>query len=178
MRAYRALLHLYPRSFRHEYGDDMVLLLRQQLRDENVARVAARTALDLALTVPARHLEVHMNRPPVTVLIVVFVAVGAGFAILGGPVGLAAALALLALAAVTWRRTRPVVATADGRWWKLLLAGAGLLATVVVVTTITGELPNGGWYVAMASLLTSFGLMGAGIVLGIAGRIGARTAQG
>src|SRR5688500_5319017 len=131
----------------------MVLVLRHQLRDENVARVAARTAVDLAITIPARHLEVRMNRSSATAVIITFVAVGAGFAILGGPVGLAAAVALLALAVVTWRRTRPIVAVDAGRWWKLLLAGAGLLATVVVVTTITGELQNGTWYVAMASLL-------------------------
>lgn len=176
MRAYRLLLHLYPRSFRNEYGDDMVALLRHQLRDEHVARVAARTAVDLALTIPARHLEVRMSGTPTTVLVVLFAAVGAALTVFGGPVGLAGGLVLVALAVVTWRRSRPVVEAGAGRWWKLLLAGAALLSTVVVVTTITGELPSGGWYVAMASLLASFGLMGTGIVLGIAGRVGTRSA--
>jgi len=176
VRAYRALLRLYPRSFRSEYGDDMVLLLRQQLRDENVARVAARAAVDLAITVPVRHLEVHMNRTATTALVITFGALGAALAVVGGPIGLVAAFALFALAVVTWRRNRPVVAAGDGRWWKLLLGGAGLLATLIVVTTITGELPSGGWYIAMATMLTSFGLIGAGIVLGIAGRIGTRAA--
>jgi hypothetical protein len=174
VRIYRALLHLYPRQFRREFGDDMVALIEDQLRDESSPRVVGRTVLDLVLTVPARHLEVHMNRTSATALIVTFVAVGAGLVILGGPIGLAAALAAFALAAVTWRRTRPVVAVDSGRWWKLLLSGVILLATVVVVTTITGELHNGTWYIAMASLLTALGLMGAGIVLGIAGRFGTR----
>lgn len=177
MRVYRALLHLYPRSFRIEYGDDMVLLLRLQLRDENVVRVAARAAVDFAITIPARHLEAHMNHTATTALVITFGAVAAALAIVGGPIGLVAALALFALAVVTWRRNRPVVDSTGGRWWKLLLAGASLLATVIVVTTITGELPDNGWLIAMASLLTSLGLMAAGIVLGIAGRIGTRATE-
>lgn len=170
LRGYRLLLRAYPRSFRDEYGDDMVALLAHQLRDENIARVVARTAVDLATTIPARHLEARMNRPSTTVLVTTFVVVGAGLAILGGPIGLAAAVVLFALAAVTWRRARPVVAVDDGRWWKLLLAGVALLVSFIVGTTIIGELPDGGWYVAMASLLTSLALIGAGVVLGVAGR--------
>jgi predicted permease len=33
MRAYRLLLHLYPASFRHEYGDEMASILAGRLRD-------------------------------------------------------------------------------------------------------------------------------------------------
>jgi hypothetical protein len=176
VRVYRALLHLYPRWFRREYGDDMVALLGHQVRDENVVRVAARTAIDLALTIPARHLEAHVRRTPTTALVITFVTIATALAVVGGPGGVAGAAVLLGLAVLTWRRSRPVVDAVDGRWWKLLLAGVTLLATVVVVTTITGELPDGGWLVAMASLLTSFGLIGAGIVLGIAGRVGTRAA--
>ena len=176
MRIYRALLHLYPRSFRHEFGDDMLLLLRHQLRDENVARVAARAVVDLAVTVPARHLEVHMNSTATTALAITFGTVAAALAVVGGPLGLGAALVLFALAVLTWRRNRPVVDASDGRWWKLLVAGVTLLATIVVVTTVTGELPENGWLIAMASGLTSFGLIAAGIVLGIAGRFGTKSA--
>jgi uncharacterized membrane protein len=39
------------------------------------------------------------------------------------------------------------------------------------VTTAIGELPQGGWYVAMAVLFTSFALIGSGIVLGILRRV-------
>ena len=170
-RGYRALLHLYPRRFRLDYGDDMVQLLADQLRDESRIRVVGRTVLDLLVTVPARHLEAHVPTSSTTPLVVTFASVAAALTVFGGPVGLAGAAALLALAALAWRRGRPVVAEQDSRWWKLLLAGAGLLTALVVVTTITGELPEGGWYVAMATMLTSFGLIGAGVVLGIAGRV-------
>lgn len=42
MRLYRALLRLYPRSFREEYGDELIALFRRRLRD---AGGAARIAL-------------------------------------------------------------------------------------------------------------------------------------
>ncbi|HEV8627486.1 MAG TPA: hypothetical protein VG034_23870 [Acidimicrobiia bacterium] len=50
---YRRLLWLYPRRFREEYGNDLVLLLTDQLRDEPAGRVFGRAAVDLALTIPA-----------------------------------------------------------------------------------------------------------------------------
>jgi len=65
---------------------------------------------------------------------------------------------------------RPVIAAHDSRWWRLLLAGVTLLAALVVVTTMTGELPDGGWFIAMITMFTSFALIGAGVVRGIAGR--------
>lgn len=55
--AYRALLHLYPRRFRAEYGPDMALLFANQLRDEAGVCVWARTLVDVAINVPTQHLE-------------------------------------------------------------------------------------------------------------------------
>ena len=37
MRAYRLLLHLYPASFRHEYGDEMLAIFMRRLRDRSNA---------------------------------------------------------------------------------------------------------------------------------------------
>lgn len=39
-------------------------LLEDKLRDEHPLRVWSRALADLAVTIPTRHLEVHMNRPP------------------------------------------------------------------------------------------------------------------
>ena len=44
MRLYRALLHLYPASFRAEYGEEMAAIFRHRLRDADGA-VRARSAL-------------------------------------------------------------------------------------------------------------------------------------
>ena len=170
MRLYRALLHLYPRSFRREYGDDMVALVASQRRHESRFRVAARTSVDLATTIPMRHLEARMPRSSTTVAIIGLAAIAIVFAVVGGPLALVVPLAAFALAVTLFRRSRPMV-PADGRWWRLLLAGAGMLASIAVITTITGQLPDGWWFVAMTGLLTSFLLIAAGIVLGIAGRI-------
>jgi len=175
VRLYRAALHLYPRAFRREYGEDMVALIAQQLRDENVARVMARTAVDLAITVPSRHLEKHMHRSSTTALVVAFIVLGIVLGVVGGPGGLAALVVLFALAAVTFQRSRPVAAPSD-RWWKLLLGGAVLLGGLATVTTATGELGDGWWLAAMVGFVTSFALIAAGLVLGIAARFGTRTA--
>ena len=171
IRAYRVLLHLYPRRFRREYGDDMVLLLEDQLRDEGAPRVVARAVLDLAITVPTRHLEAHVKHSS-AVFAALLTAVAVVLAVVGGPYGLVGAGIALAFAVVTFRRDRPVAAWTAGTWWKLLLGGALLLVAEIVITTITGELPDGWWYVAMVVGLTSLVLMAAGLVLGIASRFG------
>ena len=171
MRLYRFLLWLYPRQFRREYADDMVAMLMEQVRAERTLRVVGRTALDLILTIPIRHMEVLMPTSSATPLIITLVTVAAALVVFGGAVGLTGALSLIAVAGLVWHRHRPVVARSDTRWWKLLFGGLLLLGTWSVVTISTGELPNGGWYVAMATLFIALALIGAGVVLGVATRV-------
>jgi hypothetical protein len=171
VKVYRVLLQLYPRQFRREYAPDMVLLLEAQLREEHALRVLGRTTLDLLVSIPVRHLEAHMPHSSPTPLVIAFVAGAGAAAVFGGPAGLIAAVALLAMAALLWRHDRPVLAASDTRWRRLLLGGLLLLGALVAVTSATGELPSGGWYVAMATLFTSFGLIGTGLVMGLAGRL-------
>jgi len=40
----------------------MALLVAASLRDERAGSVVARTLVDLAITVPTRHLEAHVSR--------------------------------------------------------------------------------------------------------------------
>lgn len=176
--AYRALLRLYPRRFRDEYGSDMALLFADQLRDEPAARVWARSAIDLALTVPTQHLEAHMNRAPRPLVPVLFAATGVsglGIAAVGGTgpgmlaVGLSIAVVALGLAAIAWRNLRPVgTDDVSAHWWKLVSFGAGMLAAFARVTTITGELPEGLWWPMIITLFCALALLGTGVVLGIA----------
>ena len=79
-RVYRALLRFYPVPFRARFGDEMVQLFGDQLRDAREGRggrggrgsVAAtwlRILLDVARTAPAEHLEqrrvaLSLSRPP------------------------------------------------------------------------------------------------------------------
>jgi len=168
VRFYRALQYLYPRSFGREYGPDMVELFRAQLADESRWKVCSRALVDLSLTVPARHVEAHMNRKltPVVVLIVTALLAAPTFAFVEGLLGVFVAVVGSGLAVVIWRRERPAVAgRAAAHWWQLLGAGAVLLAAVIVSTTLAGELSEVAWLIAAITLLTSFAFIGAGSVM-------------
>ena len=44
MRLYRVLLHLYPASFRGEYGEEMCAIFRRRLRDADGFFVPTRSS--------------------------------------------------------------------------------------------------------------------------------------
>lgn len=165
---YRHLQRLYPRSFRREYGPDMVELFRDQLADEGGWRVCTRAVVDLFLTVPASHVEVHMHRKvtPLVILLGTAALAGVTFALFEGLAGILVAIVGTALAVLTWKRDRPAAARrAAARWWIVLATGVALLALVIVSTTITGELGEVAWLLAAIAFLTSFVLIAAGSVL-------------
>jgi hypothetical protein len=175
---YRRLLRFYPRPFRDEYGVDMVLLFANQLRDEPAGRVWVRGAVDLAITVPARHLEAHVNRPPNSLVPLLFAglsAAGAIFGILGGSNvgmlagGVAVAIVFGALAVTAWRQTRTVTSSGPvpAQWWKLLATGAGALAAVIGATALPVEYPNSLWWPMFIVVLGALVTLGAGAVLGV-----------
>jgi hypothetical protein len=63
-RIYRRLLRLYPPAFRGRYGDAMISLFREQLRDarssgerRQIASLWARCLVDLVVTVPKQHFD-------------------------------------------------------------------------------------------------------------------------
>ena len=176
-RTYRRLIRLYPRQFREEYGADLVLLLADQLRDDPPWRAYTRSAVDLALTVPARHLEAHMKRPPSTILPVVYATSALVCLLLLGVGGSNPAFSLVlmlpvigfsAMAVTSWRRGRPFVdaRAADG-WWRFLVAGVASLVGAIVVTSIVGEVSESLWLPAMLWFVTSIVLMVTGLLLGL-----------
>ena len=171
MGMYRAAQHLYPRRFRAEYGDDMVALLRDQLRDEPAWRVCGRAVVDLAVTIPVRYVEVHMSRSrtPVSVLVATLAAAAMAFAFVEGLLGVTIAFLGVTLAILIWRRERPARdrQTFAAKWWAFLVGGTGLLAIVIGWATAAGELSEPAWVIAMIGLLGSVALVGAGVVLGL-----------
>jgi hypothetical protein len=69
-RAYRALLRLYPATFRDDYGEEMARLFGEQLRDARAARgrhavagLWTRAIADVLETAPRHHLRKE-NRVP------------------------------------------------------------------------------------------------------------------
>jgi hypothetical protein len=185
---YRHLSVLYPKSFRTEYGDDLIATFTEQLRDENAARVWWSTIRDLVVTVPSQHLEARMNRPnPRTVA---FIAAGVTVAALilavvvgtGPVVGvfLLAAVSALVVTTLAWKAARPVDRNGvGGRWRTLLTVGVGLLVTVIVVINVppynNKDLPAPGWALMMLSLVTSVALITVGLTIGIARRAARHT---
>lgn len=168
---YRGLQRLYPRTFRDEFGADMVLLFREQLRDEPTWRVCGRGLLDLVITIPIRHVEVHTprTRTPALVLVVSFALASTVFALVEGLLGVAVAALGATLAMLIWRHQCPAPSqrAVAQRWWKLLGGGAALLTTVIGVTTATGELSAAAWAIAAVTFLVSVSLLGAGLILGL-----------
>jgi lysylphosphatidylglycerol synthetase-like protein (DUF2156 family) len=182
---YRHLSALYPKSFRAEYGDDLVATFTEHLRDERAARVWLSTIRDLVATVPTQHLEARMNDPEsriVAVVATVFAVATLVLAVVAGTgpvvgVFLLIAVAALVVATLAWKAARPT--STDGvsvsqRWRTILIAGIALLATVIVVINVppynNRELPEAGWIPMMLSLVSSLALITVGLTTGIARR--------
>lgn len=170
-RLYRSFLRLYPRRFREEYGEALVALFEDQCRDESPARVYARTALDLIVTVPVRHLEVPMHDRAPTAMVLVYSVIalgGVATAVIGGTNEVAVSLGLLVaalaggLAVVTARRnvTRP--ADPAGLWWKITTTGVALVAAVVVGAGVGIE----AWYLAWLASIVGLAMIAVGLTLG------------
>jgi hypothetical protein len=171
---YRALVKLYPRRFRGEYGDDMVVMFRDQCRDESVRGAFRRATLDLAITIPAQHLEAVMRRSPQALVPLIYMAValaGLATAIAGGTdpstivIGLAVTLIAGTIGVVAWRRSVPVRGRSlTSSWWMFLGTGPGLVAVVITAAALGVE----AWFLGMMTLLLAFVLIIVGLGLGIA----------
>ncbi len=177
IQVYAALVHLYPRQFRQNYGADMIALLNQQCQEEPTARVAGRAMLDLALTIPNQHLETAMRKVPNSTVPFIYLAVsaaGLSLAIVGGtqPVtffaGLAIALSAGSVGLIAWRRSSPPSGpegdgTVRAQWWKFLLAGPFLIGAVIAVASAGVE----AWFLGMAVVFLAAVLTTLGVILGI-----------
>jgi hypothetical protein len=175
IRAYRALLRLYPRRFRDQYGADMVLLMREQRTEESASRLFIRSMVDLAISLPTQHLEARMRRAPnplVPLAYAIAAVAGLLLAILGGTnpamlvLGLGLAVFAGAIATLAWRRSRPVgnTPTVTATWWKFLVAGPCLAALVIIGSGVGLE----AWYLGMVVVLGAFISTATGLVLGLA----------
>jgi hypothetical protein len=190
---YRSLSALYPKSFRDEYGDDLVATFTEQLRDEPATRVWLSTIRDLVVTIPSQHLEARMNRPaPQTVAVIATTCTVAALvlAIVAGTgpvvgVFLLIAVVSLVIATLSWKAARPVGQRRPGatnRWRTILAVGVVLLTAVIALINLPPyndkDLPEAGWLLMMLSLVTSVGLITVGLTMGIAQRSNRHTTTG
>ena len=138
--AYRALIRLYPRDFRDRYRDDLVQNF-SDLVDEYGGRAAwARTAIDLAVTVPRYRLEAIMTERHSATTLSVAITLLAAAGLLSVPTGFYPGIVLLPVAialAVAQRSTLArAIRTPDSSRRRRRLTIAGALAVTWAVATI------------------------------------------
>lgn len=171
---YRALLTLYPRSFRQEYGEAMHQLFGDRLRELG-ARAWLETVPDLVRTVPTQRMEAVMAslgpRARVGVLAAFVVgAVAASIGLGGGAVPLLLVLATVLIVA----RSRAVTSAPFGEraplwpavvqaWWAPLAALLGVATLTFGVGTIFEAQNLGGRIFGSGVLL----LLGSTMLLGL-----------
>ena len=174
---YQRLLWLYPASFRRDYGQAMVQVFCDRLRDEARRRPRAaslrawlQTLGDLALSVPNQRIEACMSEQQtmlVTVIVMVSLSIAAilfiGF------------YAVVLLAAVTgWLvyqrgRGRYVRLSGQSRWYGWVLSGVALLAVASLPAILSlGELSEWAW--TLFALLTVAGLIAVAVGVAMAVR--------
>ena len=177
VRAYRTLLWLYPPAFRHEYGDHMVAVFEDMLRDGAAGRVWWRVVVDAATSVPIQHTEAVMatriSPNIVGLLSVLFFAVAlSGFFMgdfanfwLGIPLGFVA-LGASAASAMYWKsHWQYVEARALHHRWYWFLGGGVLLEAAIAVGDRTDlSVP---WAFIIGIFMIGWALMIVGAVLGI-----------
>lgn len=165
--AYRALLRLYPRSFRQSYGDPMTQLFADRLRDIG-GRAWVETARDLLRTVPTQRMEAAMARlsPGARVGVLVALVVGAVAASIGLGGGAVPLLLLIAVVVVVVRHRSVMAAPFGDRaplwpavtqgWWAPLAALLGAAMLVMGIGTIF-EASNLGGRIFGSGLLLGLG---------------------
>ena len=168
---YRALLALYPRSFRDAYAEPMAQLFGDRLRDRG-RRVWLETAADLVRTVPVQRMEAVMARvsPGARVVALAVVVAGAVLGSVGLGGGAAPLLVVLAavglIAAVVKEHRifvffgeraplRPAVVQA---WWAPIAALLGAVMIAGGIGTVF-EAHNMGGRIFGSSLLLGMGGM-------------------
>jgi hypothetical protein len=184
-RVYRALLLLYPRRFRREYGALMVQLRRDQRRDRG-RRAWLTTFRDLVTTIPARNLEAFMAMSTHGKLVAAAIATSLGilvFAAVGGAWGAIILMLLLAWILTAVLRGRGAIPSRS-LWWKLVVAGVSLFALAFVVfappwpqswrDAVPGDV---AWSLGFIAFVVSMVLVTTGLLTGLAQRAGGRHAH-
>lgn len=163
---YRALVTLYPRSFRMDYGEPMVQLFADRVRDVG-AKAWLRAVPDLVRTVPVERIEAVMSRlgPGAGVLALAFAVLGATAVSIGIGAG-AAPIVVVAIVAVLVSQRRLFASLGGERaplrhavvqaWWAPV---AGLLGAAMILAGIgtVFEASNLGGRIVGSSLLLAFG---------------------
>ncbi|MDC3402396.1 hypothetical protein OAX95_00490 [bacterium] len=176
-RIYRWLLIAYPRSFRDEYGDDLVQSFRDLMMfSTNSKGRWWRTLRDLVTSAPKERASMFSNggKPPVALWFVVACVIAAAFIVGPGPllpVILVPTLVLVALpiyGMTRFRQARLVRRTTGGAIAAQIALGVASFVPAAVVLALLGD--DAGYWIFVAVGLglivgSAFGIVWAGITL-------------
>jgi hypothetical protein len=177
---YRALVLLYPRSFREGYGDPMAQLFADRVRDVG-AKAWLRALPDLVRTVPVERIEAVMSRlgPRARVLALAFAVLGAAAVTVGVGAGAVPIIAVAVVGVLVSQRRlfaslggerAPLRHALVQAWWAPVAGLLGVAMILAGVGTIF-EAHNLGGRIAGSGLLLAFG---AGMLFGLMRRPFAR----
>ncbi len=147
---YRVCINLYPATFRHHYGEDLVLHFDDMVIERGLVRACLRTGIDLAITIPNYRLERIMNQQhsatTIVIIISLFAAGGVVSLLTGvypGPVLLGAA----ALLAVAQRSTlaKSLRTPVAGLRRRRLAISAGLAVVCVACASVYATVIGDTW---------------------------------
>jgi hypothetical protein len=166
----RLMLLAYPRSFRDQYGEEMLRTLRDLRRHGGMSRprLALQVARDVVVTAPRLRIEALLTRTKV-IAILSLAALAATLFIAGTSRFLLLILVPLALLAIViHHHDRPITSGVQpAHWWRWGASGAALLGTLIVAE---GAGPDfdwfpwlGLWFLALMGLA----LLAIGLVLGV-----------
>lgn len=171
-RMYRALLLLYPPSFRRDYGEEMARCARDARRDGFASW--ARSSADVVRTAPRRHLEVigHMSTTKLLVAATVTTVGIVAFAVVGG--AWIALMLMLLLAWILWSLLQSRGAPPRGLWWKTTAVGVGIFGVAFVV--FAGPWPDSwrdavpaslGWWTGLFMFIAAIVCVATGLLAGL-----------
>jgi hypothetical protein len=174
-RAYRALLHLYPRSFRRAWQHELELAFRDQLvhpirpTKHPASRAWAVTARDLATSLPRQRLEQVMTSKSslsrrVSVTLPTIGVIAAGAVLSSRLFLLFPLLVILGVLYAIRRRLDLANVFATGlRWYELVGLGLGVLITIGVGAALLPDFEGIGaellWLLALTSFLLGWSLI-------------------
>ena len=160
---YRSLVRLYPSAFRQEYGDDLVAHYADLVDDRGARAARARTALDLAITIPRYHLEHLMTEQHSVTALTVVIGLFAAGGVLSLLTGAYPGMLLFAVAAVLRVAQRSTLARAlrvpDSHLRRRRLQTAAVLGAIFVTSYIIYSLVIGDTWTSRETVLATVGTL-------------------
>lgn len=146
---YRALVRLYPRDFRSDYGADLDQLFADLVDRDGAAAAWRRTVVDLAATLPRYRLETFMSsRRSTAALVAVIAALVVGavvtFAVGFGPAAAVLLLLAVGIAAAERSQLARSLRPADRDHRHRLWIASAALALVAIAVLVVGMVDLGG----------------------------------